>query len=101
MFSSLKLAAALSLAALSIAACSSSSGPSLDPAETNCNNVCQKAHDCINQNADVNKCTSDCKSKSSDDVYKAKVSECADCAEPKACSEVSSCTGDCLQIYLP
>jgi hypothetical protein len=102
MFSSLKLVTALSLAALSITACSSSSGPSLDPAKTNCSNVCQKAHDCISQDTDVAKCTDNCDSKSSnDDVYKAKVGECADCAEPKACSEVSSCTGDCLRIYLP
>jgi len=83
-------------------ACSSSSGPSVDPARTNCTNVCQKAHDCVNPNADVAKCTDDCDSKSSsDNVYQAKVENCANCVEPKACTETSSCLGDCLRIYLP
>jgi hypothetical protein len=85
-----------------IVACSSSSGPSIDPARTNCSNVCQKAHDCVNQNADVVKCTDDCDSKSSaDNVYQAKVQNCADCVAPKACSETTSCLDDCLRVYLP
>jgi hypothetical protein len=83
------------------AACSSSSGPSLTPARTNCSNVCEKAHDCLNPSMDVARCTDDCDRNSSDAVYEAKVGECANCVEPKACTETASCTGDCLQIYLP
>jgi hypothetical protein len=81
--------------------CSSASGPSLDPSKTNCSIVCGKVHDCVDSNADTDSCTNSCDSKSSDNVYKAKVEDCANCAEPRACSEVSSCAGDCLRIYLP
>src|SRR5689334_14631226 len=96
------LSVALLLSSVAVAACSSSSGPSLNPAKTNCSNVCEKAQECLNKDADVDKCTNDCDSKSSNDnVYKAKVEDCANCVEPKACSEVSSCAGDCLKIYLP
>jgi hypothetical protein len=86
----------------SVLGCSSSSGPSIDPARTNCANVCEKARTCVNQNADVAKCTNDCDSKSSaDNVYKAKVESCANCVEPRACSETGTCIDDCLRIYLP
>lgn len=90
------------LGSLAAIACSSSSGPSLDPAKTNCSNVCEKAQECVDKNANVDKCTSDCENKSdSDNVYKAKVEDCANCVEPKTCSDTPSCAGDCLKIYLP
>lgn len=96
------LSVPLLVSSLVVAACSSSSGPSLDPAKTNCSNVCDRARECVNKDADVEKCTNDCDSKSSNDnVYKAKVEECANCVTPKTCSEVSSCVGDCLKVYLP
>ena len=100
---SVVMLSSLSFCALSaLFACSSSSGPSLDPAKTNCSNVCEKAQECVDKNADVEKCTNDCDSKSSsDNVYKAKVEDCANCVEPKTCSDTASCTGDCLKIYLP
>ncbi len=46
--------------ALSAAACSSSSGPSLDPAKSNCKVVCNKAHECIDTSSDADKCATDC-----------------------------------------
>jgi hypothetical protein len=87
---------------LTAAACSSSAGPSLNPERTNCNIVCDKGHDCLAKDSDADKCSDDCTSKSDkDDVYKAKVKECSDCVEPKACSEAGSCLDNCLKIYLP
>ncbi len=89
----------VSLSLVSLA-CASASGPSLDPARTNCNVVCQKAHDCVNGNSNVDSCTSNCANKSSDTSYKDKVQQCADCVQPKACSQAASCTGDCFNLIV-
>lgn len=82
--------------------CTSASGPSIDPARSNCNTVCNKIRDCGDANFDTTKCSDDCTSRSDrEDVYEAKIKECAECAEPKACSEVNSCAGDCLKTLFP
>lgn len=96
-----RLVAGAWLVTCGLAACSSASGPSLDPDKGNCAVVCGKAHDCIDDTVDKSACTSSCDDRSSDDVFAAKVKDCADCAEPKACTEVSGCAGDCLRLYLP
>ncbi len=85
---------------LTLVACASAAGPSLNPAHTNCNVVCQKAHDCLNNNSNVDSCTSNCTNKSSDQSYKDKVQLCADCVQPKACSATGSCTGDCFNLVV-
>ena len=98
MMRSITLFAAASLLTL---ACSSSSGPSLDPARSNCNTACTKLHDCVDKNRSIDSCTDDCAKKSDDDTsYKDKIQTCSDCVEPKACSEVGSCTDDCLNALL-
>lgn len=83
--------------ALSAAGCSSSSGPSLDPAKSNCKVVCNKAHDCINTSSDADKCATDCDGKSDGDTsYKDKIQTCSDCLEPLACGDIAKCGSDCF-----
>jgi hypothetical protein len=80
---------------LLLAACASASGPSLDPTRSNCDTVCTKAHDCLG--TDENTCSDNCTSKSgSDSSYKASVAACGDCVVDKTCTEVASCTDNCL-----
>jgi hypothetical protein len=61
--------------AILFSGCSSASGPSLDPNESNCAVVCGKAHDCIDANVDAEACTSKCDDQANDDVFAAKVKE--------------------------
>lgn len=91
----------LFLAAASIAfsslACSSAAGPSLDPAHSNCNIVCEQANMCSPTKVDVDSCENDCDSKSSsDDSYKASVTDCATCVNGKTCSDSTNCASNCL-----
>ncbi len=89
----LAAAAAASFAAL---ACSSAAGPSLDPSHTNCNVVCEQAGKCSPTSFDVDKCETSCDDKSSDDTYKASVSDCATCVDGKTCTDAAACAGNCL-----
>jgi hypothetical protein len=93
-FSSTLLVAAFAVA------CSSASGPSLDPTHTNCNDVCQKAHDCGSSSTNVSSCTDNCVKKSSSTSYKDNVQTCADCVQPKSCSDAAQCVGDCFNLVL-
>ena len=81
---------------ISLTACSSASGPSLDPDKSNCNTVCQQAQTCVAPTLNVENCTNSCDNKSSDDSYKNSVSACADCVEGKTCSDATSCVSNCL-----
>lgn len=91
------LIASAFLASVAVA-CASASGPSLDPTRTNCADVCQKAHDCVSSGTNVGSCTDSCVNKSSDTSYKDKVQTCADCIQPKSCSDAAQCTGDCFSL---
>jgi hypothetical protein len=79
-----------------LGACSSASGPSLDPDKSNCNTVCEQAQKCINSTLDVDDCTNNCDNKSSDDSYKNSVAACADCVVGKTCTDSTSCISNCL-----
>ena len=57
MYRSFALFIAVSLGAL---ACSSAAGPSLDPAHTNCNVVCEQAGKCGPSSFDVDSCEKSC-----------------------------------------
>lgn len=83
----------MSLAAL---ACSSAAGPSLDPAHTNCNVVCEQAGKCTPAGFNVDNCETSCDNKSSDDTYKASVADCATCVDGKTCTDSASCASNCL-----
>lgn len=91
------------LAAIAVVACASDDGAvSTDRREVDCRNVCNKVDECVSNDSDERKCTDDCLDKSrGDDVYRAKVKECAECVEGKSCTEARSCVGDCLRVYLP
>jgi hypothetical protein len=76
-------------------ACSSSVGPSLDPNRSNCNAVCDKAHDCLG--TDSSSCSDNCTTKSdNDDSYKSSVAACSDCVVDKSCTDVPTCADNCL-----
>ncbi len=84
-----------------VAACSSSSGPSLDPARSNCETVCNKAHDCGSSTLDEAKCADDCSTKSKNDTsYKDNITQCSDCVNDKECTEAGKCTGDCFNAIV-
>jgi hypothetical protein len=77
------------------AACSSSVGPSLDPNRSNCDAVCDKAHDCLG--TDSTSCSDNCTTKSdNDDSYKSSVAACSDCVVDKSCPDVAGCADNCL-----
>jgi hypothetical protein len=96
------LAAAVTFVLPTAFGCTSASGPSLDPHKSNCSVVCDKVQGCIDKDIDTDKCVDDCDDKSDDDdVFAAKVKECAECTEPKACTETSVCVDDCLRIFMP
>lgn len=81
--------------------CSSASGPSLNPAKSDCNTACAKNQECVAKDSNVTACTDKCDAKAkNDDVYRAKVKACAECVEPRACSELSTCVDDCLRAVL-
>jgi hypothetical protein len=83
--------------ALTSLACSSANGPSLDPAHTNCNIVCEQANMCSPTKVVVDSCENSCDSKSSsDDSYKASVTDCATCVNGKTCTDSASCVDNCL-----
>jgi len=84
------------LASIAVAACSSATGPSLDPDKSNCSVVCEQAQKCVSSSIDVDNCTDNCDSKSSDDSYKNSVAACADCVASKTCSDSLSCLSNCL-----
>jgi hypothetical protein len=89
----LSLLVALCLGAL---ACSSAAGPSLDPAHTNCNVVCEQAGKCGPSGFNVDSCESNCDDKSSDDTFKASVNDCATCVNGKSCADSVGCADNCV-----
>ena len=83
-------------ALLFAAACASSSGPSLDPNRTDCNDVCNAAAQCANANQQTcsDKCTAKAKSDSS---YASAVKACSDCTTTKtSCTDLLGCSNNCL-----
>lgn len=86
----------LAFVAAVASACSSATGPSLDPNKSNCNTVCDQAQKCVNPNLDADSCSNQCDQKSSDDSYKNSVSACADCVADKTCTDSASCVDNCL-----
>jgi hypothetical protein len=87
------------VAMAAVAACSSASGPSLDPNRSNCDTVCGKASDCLGTNA--SSCSDNCTTKSDNDSsYKSSVAACADCVHDKTCPDVSSCSDNCLSAVV-
>jgi hypothetical protein len=83
-------------ALFALAACSSSNGPSLDPNETDCNDVCSAAAQCANANQQ--QCTDNCTSKSNgDSSYASAVKSCSDCTTTKtSCTDLLACSDNCL-----
>ena len=79
-----------------VAACSSSNGPSLDPNQTDCNDVCTAAAQCLNANEQT--CTSNCTTKSNNDSsYASSVKACSDCTTTKtSCTDLLACGSNCL-----
>jgi hypothetical protein len=78
-----------------VVACSSATGPSLDPTQSNCNVICDQAEQCLNTNG--SSCSSNCVTQSNDsESYKNSVAACADCVAGKSCTETASCSGNCL-----
>src|ERR1700722_6571129 len=76
-------------------ACSSATGPSLDPTQSNCNVICDQAGTCLNANS--SNCSSNCVTQSnSSESYKNSVAACAACVAGKSRSETASCSGNCL-----
>jgi hypothetical protein len=81
-------------------ACASANGPSLDPARSNCTDVCEKAYECASGATTIQSCTKSCTTKSADATYRDKVALCADCLLPKSCSEAPSCAGGCFALVV-
>jgi hypothetical protein len=74
-------------------ACSSATGPSLDPTQSNV--VCDQAGQCLN--ADSSSCSNNCVTQSNNsESYKNSVAACADCVAGKSCADTASCSGNCL-----
>ena len=87
---------AATLALFLAMACSSSNGPSLNPNQTDCNDVCTAAAQCAN--ASEQQCSDNCTTKSANDSsYASAVKSCSDCTTTKtSCTDLLACSNNCL-----
>jgi hypothetical protein len=65
-----------------------------------CQKVCQRYHDCFDQDYNVDKCRSDCRADSANDsTVRSKADACESCIDDMSCtSAVFNCTQDCGAI---
>ena len=65
-----------------------------------CQAVCSKYKECINNSYDVGKCRSDCREKAANNTdFKRKADTCHACISDRSCtSSTFNCTDDCLGI---
>lgn len=66
-----------------------------------CQKVCNKKKECINDSYDVNACVDYCRNRASnEEAYGQKLNDCSACFETRACVEAAACyaKGSCPQI---
>jgi len=68
-----------------------------------CHAICQKYHDCYDNDYDVGKCSDSCRDKAfSDDKYEDKANACASCIGDKSCvGSTFSCPTECAGVVGP
>lgn len=60
--------------------------------EADCNKICNKKKDCVDNSYNVGACVDYCRSNASNsDSYGQKVNDCAACVETRACAQVGEC----------
>jgi hypothetical protein len=60
--------------------------------EVDCNKICDKKKECVDNNYNVSACVDSCRSQAKmSSSYGQKVNDCSACVETRACAQVAEC----------
>src|SRR6201995_5694445 len=88
----------LAFVGLTLAACGDDNPIKHIDRSTDCDNICKKYHDCLNDNTDVDDCSNRCTDMSSDKEDE-QIDKCNDCVNDKSCTNRTfDRTRECARI---